>query len=335
MRTRCSLIRWALLAGAVVIMGSDARAQVATTTPANHEGGTASTNSDEAAVREAEASFLKAYNAGDAKALSELFVDDSEIIDSDGVAVRGRGDIAAMYAQAFNDTKGMKLEATIDRIRFVTPDVARIEGHSVFSSREDESRESGTFAGLLVRRDKRWRYSELRDYMAAPADDDVSPYDRLKELEWMVGDWVDEGGSARVHSSVRWAVNRSFLIRTYNTEGPGTHPMDRTMFIGWDPESAQIKSWLFDSEGGHGEGFWTRVAENRWVIEASGMSRAGEPHSATVTHTLDSKDYVKTSSVDRIIGGVAAPDVSGVVMVRRAPVPRRAKPDDTPRDDAK
>ena len=88
----------------------------------------------------------------------------------------------------------------------------------------------------------------------------------------MVGDWVDEGGNAKVHSSIRWAVNESFLIRTYSIEVDGEPSMDGTVFIGWDPQTGQIKSWVFDSEGGHGEGLWTRVAEDRWVVKAHGVT---------------------------------------------------------------
>ena len=37
----------------------------------------------------------------------------------------------------------------------------------------------------------------------------------------MVGDWVDESDNSRVQSSVRWADNQSYLIRTYKIEMQG------------------------------------------------------------------------------------------------------------------
>ena len=92
-----------------------------------------------------------------------------------------------------------------------------------------------------------------------------------------------------------------------------------TMFIGWDPQSGQIKSWLFDSNGGHGEGLWTRTGDKEWVVKAQGVLRDGRPTSATQIHTIINKDSVKTSSIDRIIGGQVAPDIVDVVMVRKAP----------------
>ena len=46
--------------------------------------------------------------------------------------------------------------------------------------------------------------------------------------------------------------------------------MTVTQRIGWDPLTKQIKSWVFDSEGGYGDGLWTRKG-NQWVIKSTGV----------------------------------------------------------------
>ncbi len=126
---------------------------------------------------------------------------------------------------------------------------------------------------------------------------------------------------------IRWADNKSFLIRTYSIEIQGEKASSGTMIIGWDPQTAQIKSWVFSSGGGHGEGLWTRSAENQWIVKAQGTRHDGQPNSATQIHTILNKDVVKTSSIDRIIGGQLAPDIADVVMVRQPPRPQsQAKP---------
>ena len=142
----------------------------------------------------------------------------------------------------------------------------------------------------------------------------------------MVGDWVDESEGSRVVVNIRWADKQSYLIRTYHVELRGQKASSGTMFIGWDPLTEQIKSWVFDSEGGHGEGFWTRTGANEWIVKASGVLRDGRPTSATHIHTIVNKDAVKTSSIDRIIGGQIAPDILDIVMVRQPPQPAAAPP---------
>jgi hypothetical protein len=233
-----------------------------------------------------------------------------------------------MYATAFQQSPGLKVQSKIDEVRFLTPDVVRVHGESQLSSATGDASDFTKFNVLLVRRDGTWKIAEIRE-SAAPAAE-VTPYERLQELEWMVGDWVDESDNNRVQSNVRWADNRSYLVRTYKVEMQGEKGASGTMFIGWDPQSGQIKSWLFDSNGGHGEALWVRTGDKEWVVKAQGVLHDGRPTSATQIHTIVNKDAVKTSSIDRIIGGQVAPDIVDIVMVRRAPAPAAATPGPKP-----
>jgi hypothetical protein len=137
---------------------------------------------------------------------------------------------------------------------------------------------------------------------------------------------VDESEDATIRSTVRWALNRNFLVRDYSVEIKGEPPMTGTMWLGWDPQSEQIKSWVFDSNGGRGEACWTRSGESQWVLKANGVTRDGRASSATQIVTLLNKDAVKHSSIDRIIGGEIAPDIEEIVMVRKPPQPAEAAP---------
>ncbi len=279
---------------------------------------------EEKAILDGIAAFAKAYEAANAQAIADMFLDESMIVGPEGNAVRGKAALAAMYGAGFSENPGLKLEATVEDIRFVTPDLARVEGKTRLSTTNGDASEFSGFTALLVRRDGNWRIAEMHEY-AAPAAD-VTPYERLKELEWMVGEWVEEGDKAKSQSILRWADNKSFLVRTYSIEPEGEKPSSGTMFIGWDPQSGQIKSWLFNSEGGHGEGLWNRTGENEWVIKATGVLRDGRPTSATQIQTAVNKDTIKVSSIDRIIGGVVAPDITDVIMVRKPPQPAAAAP---------
>jgi len=278
---------------------------------------------EQKAVADTISAFSKAYSTADAKALSDFFTDDVVVTDPEGSETRGKTAVADMYAGSFQENPGLKLESEVAEVRFITPDVARVEGRSRLSSTGDAA-EFTRFSSLLVRKDGKWQAAEIREF-TAPAED-VAPYERLRELEWIVGHWVDDGGNNKVEADVRWADNNSYLVRTYNAQVQGEKASSGTMFIGWDPQSGQIKSWNFDSEGGHGEGLWTRTNENEWIVKAQGVLRDGRPTSATQIHTILNKDSVKTNSIDRIIGGQIAPDIIDVVMVRKPPQPGAAAP---------
>jgi uncharacterized protein (TIGR02246 family) len=286
--------------------------------------GTRPTTEDprEKPVRDLLRTFSQAYNAADAKSVAGLFVDSALVVDPSGAETQGRPAIGEMYAASHRDAPGLKLEAQVDQLRFLTPDAARIEGRSRVSSPTGTANEYTRFSALAVKSEGKWRLAELRE-QATPLQD-VAPSDRLQELSWMIGDWVDESEGNRVVVNVRWADKQSYLVRTYHVELRGEKASSGTMFIGWDPLTQQIKSWVFDSEGGHGEGLWTRTTENEWLVKAAGVLRDGRPTSATHIHTIVNKDAVKTSSIDRIIGGQIAPDITDIVMVRKAPAPQPA-----------
>jgi len=268
-------------------------------------------------VRDVMRDFSQAYNATDARALANLFVETASVVDPAGGETQGKTAIGDMYAASLHEAPGLKLESDVERVRFLTPGIARIEGRSRIFAPTGTANQFTHFSAILVQSDGKWRLAELTEN-AAPAQD-VAPYERLRELEWMVGDWVDESEGNRVVVNVRWADKQSYLIRTYSVDLRGERQHSGTMFIGWDPQTEQIKSWVFDSEGGHGEGLWTRTNNNEWIVKASGVLRDGRPTSATHVHTVMNKDSVKTSSIDRIVGGQIAPDILDIVMVRRPP----------------
>jgi uncharacterized protein (TIGR02246 family) len=274
---------------------------------------------EEKPIRDLVEAFAKAYSAPDVKALAALFTDDASVVDPAGETTRGKSAIAEMYASSFAENPSLKLEAKVQELRLLTPDVARAEGQTRLGTDIGDATEFTRFSSVLVKRDGKWLVAEIREY-AAPADE-ISSYDRLKELEWMVGDWVDESGSGKSTSTVRWADDHSFLIRTYQIEVKGEKPTSGTMFVGWDPQTGQIKSWLCDSNGGHGTGLWTRTGEKEWVVKAQGVLRDGRPNSATQIHVIINKDSVRTSSIDRIVGGQIAPDIADLVMIRKPPHP--------------
>ena len=51
--------------------------------------------------------------------------------------------------------------------------------------------------------------------------------------------------------------------------------LEGTQVIGWDPAAGTIRSWMFDSDGGFGEGTWSKK-DNSWIVKFSQFSR--RPH---------------------------------------------------------
>ena len=275
----------------------------------------------EKAVRETLVAYVEAYNKKDPSRIVELFTSDGALVDSANVATRGREAIAQEFSEAFAEASTYTLDGKTERIRLITRDVAHAEGMSRLVSPK-EATIANRFVALLARQGDIWKIAEIRDYHA-PATS-VTPYERLKELEWMVGEWVDESEDVQVKSTVRWGQGKAYLVRDYSVQIKGEPATSGLMIIAWDPQAQQIRSWIFNADGSRGEASWTRATDNQWVVKAHGSTGDGQPTSATQVISLINKDAIRTSSTDRIIGDEIARDLDDIIMVRKPRVPGAA-----------
>ena len=100
--------------------------------------------------------------------------------------------------------------------------------------------------------------------------------------------------------------------------------------IGWDPLARQFRSWVFDSEGGFGEGEFSHDGD-RWLIKAQGVRSDGRPASVTHVITRVNKDMIRWRSVDRAVAGKAAARRRGVRPRPQAPQAPLSDAEPTPR----
>ena len=91
--------------------------------------------------------------------------------------------------------------------------------------------------------------------------------------------------------------------------------MSGMQIIGWDPAAKQIRSWVFDSDGGFAEGRWTNK-DSRWYVTMAGTLPDGRKASSTNVLTYVDDDQFKWQSVNRTAGGSLLPNVDEVVVVR-------------------
>jgi hypothetical protein len=150
-------------------------------------------------------------------------------------------------------------------------------------------------------------------------DDEPSAHDRLEPISWLVGDWVDEDPDAQVVISCRWSDDKSYVMVNYETNIGGKAGIKTTQRIGWDPLTARVHSWIFDSDGGYGQGQWTRV-DTAWIIKSTAVLPDGETGSATIVIEPAGPDKFTLKGLDRILGDDTLPDVE-VTIVRKPPQP--------------
>ena len=271
---------------------------------------------DQQAIRLAVEAFAKAYNTGDAKAIASLFAADGEIVNEEGQSTQGREGIRQVFAGIFKEHPKTHMDLAVTSIRFIGPNLAVEDGTATVTHAPDEPAQRGPYTVIHAARDGNWLMASARDL----PDEASSPDEQLKQLQWLIGDWVDESPEALVVTSYRWTDNQCYILSEFKVQIAGRPVMTGSQRIGWDPLAKQVRSWVFDSEGGFGEGIWTRDG-NRWIVKRSGVTRDGKIASGTFIITHVSRDRMIWQSRDRIVGGEKTPDVEAIPITRKAPSP--------------
>jgi hypothetical protein len=105
--------------------------------------------------------------------------------------------------------------------------------------------------------------------------------------------------------------------------------MEGTQVIGWDAESQVIRSWMFDSEGGFGEGLWSR-GDGNWVVKFVQVLPDGRRASSTNFYTLLDDGSFVWKTIGRKIDGAFAENMGPAKMVRVRESAADSKPELTP-----
>ncbi|MCY2950393.1 MAG: SgcJ/EcaC family oxidoreductase [Planctomycetota bacterium] len=279
---------------------------------------TSGATNDEQAVRQVTQSFVKAFNAGSAEKAAALFLSGAEFTDDAGNVHKGAAAIKVVLGRFFEKFPGATSTMTADSVWMVSPTLAIEEGQRLVSTKDDQSSAASFYTLVMSKQQGQWKIASGRE---VDDDDALTPHDRLKPLAWLAGDWVDEGSDAVVQISCRWSEEKNFLLVEFNAKVQGKPAMKSNQRIGWDPLTQKVRSWVFDSDGGYGEGVWSQV-EDRWVIKSTAVLPDGQTGSATIVLEPQDKGSYLMKGFDRIRGKTAEPDFE-VKIVRRPPAPAK------------
>jgi uncharacterized protein (TIGR02246 family) len=260
------------------------------------------------------AAYVAAFNAKDAAALSRHWSETGVYVrPADGVRLVGRKAIEEDFRLAFAERPDAVLSVKVDAIRFVTADVAIEEGIAAVASPGEPPARSG-YAAVHVKRDGEWQIDSIRE-TDLPAEE-AAAGDHLAELGWLIGDWIDDSKTAVVETSVTWTKNSTFLSYAFKVSAGEQNELEGTQVLGWDPVQKTIRSWMFDSDGGFGEGVWTRRGD-RWEVKLRQVLADGRTASSTNIYAPRDEDSFTWQSINREIDGERLPDVAPVTVVRK------------------
>ena len=272
---------------------------------------TKTVNVNESQIRAAVDGYLEAINRGDASAAADYWSETGQIVSADGSRLEGKTAIAQDLESSFAGDQRRHVSVADVSIRFLTPTVATEEGVARVISADGESSFSNYLA-IHVKQKNQWKMESLRESeIAVP----TTSHDHLKELEWMIGNWVDQDGETKIETTCQWTSNGSFLTRSFTVSTGGDTELEGTQVIGWDPKRKQLRSWVFDSDGGFGDGSWTRSGD-QWTVKTKFMAPDGRQGQSTNSFTYVDANTFNWQSKNRSLGDERLDDVEEVTVNR-------------------
>jgi len=275
---------------------------------------------DEIAIRKAIESYEDTYNHGDASAAAEHWSLEGTYIGQDGKLAKGPNEIRPALGKLFAEHKGIQVKAALFDVELKSPDLAISKGLAVFQSPGEENEEV-LFTATLVKENGTWKLSKVEENDSQVP---IATIAKLGELEWLIGDWVDQDENASVETTYRWTKDYAFINSNFRVVVGDRVDLEGTQVIGWDPVAKKIRSWIFDTKAGFGEGEWSRVG-NRWTVKVKSILGTGQKASSMNIYTYVDPNTFTWQSVSREVGGELLPDIDEVTVVRK--IAQKAQPE--------
>lgn len=270
---------------------------------------------DNLAIQDSIAGYLNAINDRDAQRAATFWSTSGEWINEDGSRVRGQNNIAAALAKTFEqDPSGMQVTLRDLTIRIVTANVAVEDGVAVVSIPGEQDSESH-YSVVHVKQNGSWKIDSVRETLTPTAPQRRS---QLEKLSWLVGDWVDQlDGETEVRTSCAWTEGNKALRRSFQVESNDGVILSGTQVIVWDARLGKIRSWVFDSDGGFGNGVWEQQDSGIWTVDSEYQLGDGGVAASTNVYSKISDSGHEFYSVDRTVDGAAVPDTNPVRVSKR------------------
>jgi len=268
---------------------------------------------EEAAIRKKADSYAKAFNRQDPKALANLWAEDAEYVNPrTGETLEGRNEIEEAFQATFKEKNNAKIEIKISSITFPKRNQAVETGTVIVTSSNEEPNQTA-YKATYENRNGDWLLTNVRE---VDLIEPVTNFDQLKDLEWLIGDWVDEDEDVRIVTHTQWDKYKNFITQKFSIFTEGTLELEGRQLITWDPIKGQIRSWVFDSDGGFGEASWRKEGKN-WIVEAAHTLTDGRRASAVNIYTPVNQNSYTWESTGREVGGELLPNVDPVTVVRK------------------
>jgi uncharacterized protein (TIGR02246 family) len=120
--------------------------------------------------------------------VAAFWTSDGDYVDPSGRVLLGRPAIEKDFEQLFAENKGLKLRIEVASLKFPTPDTAVEDGTTGVLAPDGTVPSRARYTNFFTKKNGQWLLASVRE----AAYVQPSNYGNLRELERVIGEWVDE-----------------------------------------------------------------------------------------------------------------------------------------------
>jgi uncharacterized protein (TIGR02246 family) len=268
---------------------------------------------DEKAIRNVVQAYQEAYNQQDAAKMTAQWASDATYFNPvSGESAEGKAAIEKLFKEKFALGKKRHLEVTIKSIEFPNPDEA-IENGVMQVTVDDQPAQQIAYQAEYIRENGRWLVKAINEIeLQKPS----SNFEQLKDLSWLVGKWEDADDNVDILFDNQWDKYKNFITQYFKLEVYGQDDIEGKQIIAWDPVKQIVRSWVFDSDGGFGEGTWEK-GDKSWYATMRFTLSDGRIGSSVNIYTPVGDDSYTFASIEREVDGEVLPDLDPVTARKK------------------
>lgn len=270
--------------------------------------------SDKEKVMQRLQDLTAAVNQDKEDVLSSFWTEDGEFSRPlTGEVIEGREDITKFVQERAKEINKRHLNFSFkpEKIDFPDPNTAVVEGISEIVDKGALLQRNARRIEL-VKENGQWYIDTVKEIEVAPAP---PIYGHLKDLEWLIGTWVDKDEDVTITFTTNWDKFKNFIVQRFKMEVLGTVEMEGLQIVGWDPIENNIRSWVYDSDGGFGSGQWSKDGPS-WKAVMNYVLSDGKKATATYKYTpVNDKSYTFAAN-NRTLNGEVLPNIEPVTVVK-------------------
>lgn len=266
---------------------------------------TASEPPEALAIRKAADDYSKAFNSRDFAAMANQWTSVAEMHQDNGTTVRGRDAIMAVIKNTAAHRPRSTISISVESVDMLGNGAARVRGTLTLKDEGEIGVWATRFTSLRVLEEGQWRLADTKETSIATAT--------IEDLSWLAGSWTATSPMGQVTVTYEKTLGNKGLLGRISVK-PATGPVTEVVEI-IQAREGEIRSWVFDSTGLSGEGYWEHDGA-RFNRTIHGVTVDGRPASSVVVLTRVSPDTCLWHPIERIRGADRLPDLPTIKMTK-------------------